>query len=221
MPPEFDRFAGDYDAHLGRALGGRLDADRFAAYKVDEVAERLRAVPVRRVLDFGCGVGRGLGFLADAFPGAELWGFDPSAPSLEEAQRRAPGARLTADWAALPGGFDCILAANVLHHVAQGERAATLARCRDALAPGGSLFVFEHNPLNPLTRLVFERCPFDEGAAMIRRGHLVAEGERAGLRQVRSGFTLFLPFRGRLARRVHRALSWLPLGAQYCVQFAR
>ena len=35
------------------------------------------------------------------------------------------------------------------------------------LKPGGMLFVFEHNPLNPLTRHAVNTCVFDENAHLI------------------------------------------------------
>ena len=57
MPVEFDPYAETYDRLLADSLGTG-DIDRFAAYKVDEIAYRLR----RRVLDFGCGIGRSLPF---------------------------------------------------------------------------------------------------------------------------------------------------------------
>jgi len=56
-----------------------------------------------------------------------------------------------------------------------------LRRCGDALAEGGSLFVFEHNPLNPLTRYVFERCVFDRAGYLYHgRVKALADGARQG-----------------------------------------
>jgi SAM-dependent methyltransferase len=222
MGAEFDPYADDYDKVLGAALGTAGETDRFAGYKIDEMAYRLDASSVRRVLDFGCGVGRSLPFLAGAFPRAEVWGFDPSERSARAAGERVPGAHVVADWSAVePASFDCILAANVFHHVPPVARPDQLARCRSLLVPGGSLFVFEHNPYNPLTRRVFDRCPFDRDAQMIASRDMVRLGCAAGLRVGYRAYTLFLPFRGRIVASVHRALGWLPLGAQYYVQFLR
>lgn len=48
--------------------------------------------------------------------------------------------------------------------------------------PGsGNLFVFERNPFNPVTRLVFERCPFDQDAEMLRLSATRSAGAEAGL----------------------------------------
>jgi SAM-dependent methyltransferase len=222
MGSEFDPYAQSYDRVLSEALGASVDADRFAAYKVEEMAYQLARTHIGRVLDFGCGVGRGLPFLAQAFPGAELWGYEPSAECVRAARQRAPEARTTHVWDEIPTGtFDCVIAANVFHHIPDDQRVDALRRCGAALAPGGSAFVFEHNPLNPLTRRVFERCPFDRDASMIALPRMVALGRRAGLGIRREAFTLFLPFSGKLVGAVHRSLAWLPLGAQYYVQFVR
>jgi SAM-dependent methyltransferase len=222
MPTEFDRYAETYDRVLAASLGSAGDIDRFAAYKVDEIAYRLRGTAVRRVLDFGCGVGRSLPFIASTFPSAELWGFDPSLDSAQAARKRESRAQVIADWNEIPiGAFDCVMAANVFHHVEADARESEMGRCAAALADTGSLFVFEHNPLNPLTRYVFERCPFDRDATMIRRKEIVRLGTLAGLRVRRAAFTLFLPFSGKFVASIQRGLAWLPLGAQYYVQFVR
>jgi SAM-dependent methyltransferase len=222
MPSGFDPYARSYDDVLADSLGGRGDVERFAAYKIDEMAHRLAGTSVRRILDFGCGVGRSLPFLAEAFPGTEVWGYDPSAECAATARTRQPGACVVDDWSKIdPESFDGVLAANVFHHVPIGVRVDELRRCASALAPGGRLFVFEHNPYNPLTRRVFERCPFDRGASMIAPGEMLELGRNAGLRVQRRAYTLFVPFRGAAAATLHRALAWLPLGAQYYVEFAR
>ena len=221
MPVEFDPYAETYDRLLADSLGTG-DIDRFAAYKVEEIAYRMRQCAVRRVLDFGCGVGRSLPFIATTFPGAELWGFEPSVECIHAARKRESRARVTADWSEIPTGqFDCVMAANVFHHIAADARESEMRRCANALASAGSLFVFEHNPLNPVTRHVFERCPFDRGATMIPRREIVRLGELAGLRVRLAAFTLFLPFSGKSIASIQRGLAWLPLGAQYYVQFVR
>jgi 2-polyprenyl-3-methyl-5-hydroxy-6-metoxy-1,4-benzoquinol methylase len=222
MPAEFDPHAGRYDQILAESLRTTGDVDRFSAYKIDEVAYRLDVGSVRKVLDFGCGVGRSLPFLGLAFPHADIWGYDPSRECVDAARQRSPTARVTSEWSEIPADtFDCVLAANVFHHVPAVERLAVLQRCAGALATEGSLFVFEHNPLNPVTRRVFERCPFDRDATMIRRPDMAALGLRAGLEVRRKAFTLFVPFSGRIPALLHRTLAWLPLGAQYYVQFVR
>ena len=81
--------------------------------------------------------------------------------------------------------------------------------------PDGLVVVFEHNPYNPLTRLVVRRCEFGEDARMLR----MAEAERLfrenGVTPVDRGYLLLFPSRRRRVLAVERALRRLPLGAQY------
>lgn len=221
--PEFDRFAGNYDRVLASSLAGVADEnERFAEYKVGIMALQLSSAPPARILDFGCGVGRSLVFLQRYFHGAQISGYDPSTASLEQARLRASSASLYSDPTALAmASFDAILVANVFHHISKEQRRSTMAVCGGALARGGSLFIFEHNPLNPVTRRVFERCPFDEGATMLPRAEVIALGESVGLKVKRRAYTLFLPFANRRWLQAQQLMSWLPAGAQYYVQFER
>src|SRR5512135_3597839 len=195
MSNEFDRFADSYDETLKAALPAGFDEDQyFAQYKIDFLSRAVKDRAIARVLDFGCGAGRSLGYLVGAFPRATVAGYDPSSESVRLAAERVPAAKVTDDWEAVrQQRFDIVLGANVFHHVARGEIATWLQRCAEALAPGGSIFIFEHNPLNPVTRHVFERCPFDTDARMIPRRELIELGTRAGLRVKAATFTLFFP----------------------------
>jgi SAM-dependent methyltransferase len=219
--PDFDRFAGQYDALLKASLPPMVvDIDRFAAYKIEEIAHVLRDRSPERILDFGCGPGRSLGLLARAFPAAALFGYDPSPECAASARARHREAVITSDWNTLPhDGFDCVVAANVFHHISPDQRSAMMARCGRALRPNGSLFVFEHNPFNPMTRWVFNRCPFDCDAQMLGRAETLQLGRVAGLKVVAARYTLFVPFAGSLWTALQRALGWCPIGAQYYVQF--
>ncbi len=223
MPNEFDRFADDYDRTLRASLPSGMDEDAyFARYKVDYVAAAVLGKPIERLLDFGCGAGRSLEYLVAAFPRTAVHGFDPSDESLRIAAQRAPLATLTSDWRHVATQrFDVVFAANVFHHIARAELAQWLRRCGDVLAPGGRLFVFEHNPSNPVTRWVFERCPFDVDAHMIPRRELLAVARESGLDIARCRYTLFFPKPLKLLRPLEQWLGWLPLGAQYCAEFIR
>jgi SAM-dependent methyltransferase len=221
MSNEFDRFADSYDETLKAALPAGLDEDQyFARYKVDFLARATRKRTIASILDFGCGAGRSLTYLVNAFPRAGVAGYDPSPESIRLAVEREPAATATFDWATVERSrFDVVFCANVFHHVPREQLPAWLERCRDVLAPGGSLFIFEHNPWNPVTRYVFERCPFDVDAKMIPRRELIDFGNAAGLRVASTAFTLFFPKPLKLLRPIERWLGWLPLGAQYCVEF--
>ena len=223
MEPEFDQHARDYDRVLEQALPPGMAEDRyFAEYKVALMARLLRPAAPARILDFGCGAGRSLACVEAHFPHARTWGHDISRASLDVAAARTQRSTLVSSWDELEGlEFDAIFAANVFHHIPPARRVAELTRCRDHLAEGGSVFLFEHNPYNPLTRWVFERCAFDRGAQMLTLRSALAMAHQAGLRTRRRGYTLFFPKPLARLRGIEPLLRQVPLGAQYYVQMAR
>lgn len=221
--PEFDRYAAQYDRVLGDAIPDGLNEDGyFAEYKIALMAARLGERKPQRILDFGCGAGRSLPYLDRYFPDAELWGYDVSPASLEVAAARVPRARLFSRWEdSADSAFDAIIAANVFHHIPPPMRVKALAQCRDALLPGGKMFLFEHNPWNPATRWIFERCPFDADAEMLSLNSALGLGRAAGFSSAQYGYTLFFPRPLAFLRGLEPWLSKLPLGAQYYVQLER
>ena len=221
--PEFDKFAKDYDNVLGNAIPDELNENSyFAEYKIALMAKRLQGRPVERLLDFGCGAGRSLPFLRQYFPGSEIWGYDVSPDSLAVAAGHSPGARLFWEWSALGDvKFDAIVAANVFHHIPVPDRLSALVKCRDSLREGGQMFMFEHNPYNPATRWIFERCPFDVDAEMLNLGAALRLANSAGYTSEQHAYTLFFPKPLAFLRGIEPMLKRLPLGAQYYVQMAR
>jgi hypothetical protein len=75
--------------------------------------------------------------------------------------------------------------------------------------------IFEHNPLNPLTRAVVGACPFDENAVLIPARTLKARLQASGFGEVEIAYTAFFPHVLAGLRRFEGALARLPLGAQY------
>jgi ubiquinone/menaquinone biosynthesis C-methylase UbiE len=221
MRNEFDEFAQSYDQTLKAALPAGMDEDQyFARYKIDFLVAATRNRTVKSILDFGCGAGRSLEYLASAFPRASLSGYDPSSESIRLAAQRVATATLTTQWPDIEQqAFDVVFVANVFHHIPRNEISTWLERCRKILSPQGKIFVFEHNPLNPVTRYVFERCPFDVDAKMIPRRELIDMGRGAGLKIASTRYTLFFPKPLKIFRPLERWMGWLPIGAQYCVEF--
>ncbi len=85
------------------------------------------------------------------------------------------------------------------------------------LKPGGRLYVFEHNPRNPLVRHVVSRTPIDANAILLDANE-VQEGLLDSARyEVETDYLMFMPPGVAFLRGVDRALAWLPLGAQYAV----
>src|SRR5262245_38117148 len=68
------------------------------------------------------------------------------------------------------------------------------------LAPAGRVVVFEHNPLNPVTRWVVRHTPIDRNAQLVRAGEVKQRLGRLGLERLRARFLLFFPPRIALER---------------------
>ena len=216
---EFDSFAESYNTTLLNSLPKvAFEDDYFSEYKISYIANKIQAKPIK-ILDFGCGVGRSLPWLDKYFTSAELWGYDPSELSLERAQVVSSKAKLVNQLEKLSAErFDIILAANVFHHIPKSEQLGALERCRQLLTKSGEMYMFEHNPNNPLTRWVFERCVFDIDAEMVLPCDALNMGKIAGFRSIDLEYTLFFPRPLRMLRPLERWISKIPLGAQYCVR---
>jgi len=81
--------------------------------------------------------------------------------------------------------------------------------------PGGLVAIYEHNPLNPLTRWAVSRCAFDADAVLLGRRELARLARGAGLELVMQSYIVFFPSRAPLFSTIERGLGWLPLGAQH------
>jgi len=227
VPSDFDAYADSYR----QAVQGSIDfcgqdLDQFTKRKADhllDLAARRVGVPERlRALDVGCGVGETDRFLYGRL--GELHGVDTSEAAVERAAQRNPSVRYRAyEGRRLPyddGQFDLAFAICVAHHVPPVERDGFASELARVVRAGGLVALFEHNPLNPLTRLAVSRCEFDEDAVLLTRrgaGRLLA---RAGLRPAEERYIIFLPFQRRRTPAFERALARVPLGAQYYVAAA-
>jgi SAM-dependent methyltransferase len=221
----FDASAAEYDQiqqdNLG-CFGG--DLSFFAEYKIALARKLIRNEP-GNILEFGCGVGRNLPFLQQYFSNSTILGCDVSAESLALAGKVAPeaGLALIAEPEDMLRTYarcspDLILAVCVLHHVPEKTRTDWLSALYAVLRPGGSLLIFEHNPYNPLTRRIFNTCPFDAGAKMLSLGAGRQLLRHTGFVDLSGLYTLFFPWRGNMWRRLESAFARLPLGGQYLLK---
>jgi SAM-dependent methyltransferase len=223
VEPEFDRFGATYEEAVDSAIAFAGQEHDFyleaKARRLLELTRRHLGGGRPRALDVGCGVGLVDRHLSSAL---DLHGVDVSPAMVERAQAANPDVSYRVyDGRRLPfpdGELDVAFAICVLHHVDPPDRGALLAEMARVTRPGGLTLVFEHNPLNPLTRRVVRNCAFDEGVELIGRGELERLARAAGLLVVASEYLLFVPWR---ADTLERALRRLPLGAQYVVAARR
>lgn len=219
---EFDKYAKSYSDDLKKSMPtGFKTVEYFSEYKV-KLAKRLSNGVPGRVLDFGCGIGQCSVRLIDEFPNSTVLGFDVSEDSLNVARVKMPEATFTSNWDQVAKQtFDLIFASNVFHHIQSDDHLLWLSRLKSALTPNGTLVIFEHNPLNPLTRIVFKRCIFDIGATMIGQKNFLQLARTAGFSGCSSRYTLFFPEPLKFLEPVETYLGWLPLGAQYYLALKR
>jgi len=225
LEAEFDKFAGEYEqAHAASIRLSGETPDFFANYKIADVAARMarRGEKPRHILDFGAGVGNSLGPMRAAFPDSDIVLLDPSSQSLDIARARFPGqaAFQAFDGQSIPfedGQFDLIFTACVFHHIPEAMHVGLLGEIGRVLKPGGSFFLFEHNPWNPLTRHAVRNCTFDENAVLINAPEMRRRMGQAGLTRTKTVYRIFFPhFLARL-RPLERHFAHLPMGAQYFV----
>ena len=215
MAEKFDAYAQSYESlHKSSVASSGEDPSYFHDYKIGCLVRR--ALLDGPVLDYGCGVGNLTERLVSRAP--EVHGYDPSESSRAEARTRASGAVVHDTPESLPAAhFETAILSGVLHHVTPAERPGVLATVRSALRPGGRIVVFEHNPLNPLTRYAVNTCEFDEHAKLILAPSMRQRVREAGFASAAVRYRIFFPHALRGMRPLEAKMTWLPLGAQYYV----
>ncbi len=210
---KFDHYAQTYEqAHAQSVKLSGEGPEFFAEHKLGCLL-RMGVSGKHSVLDYGCGTG-GLTRLSSERFGF-VAGYDPSERSLEVARERAPRATFYSAEASIPDArFDAAILSGVLHHVSPPERRGVVATVASKLKPGGRLFVFEHNPYNPLTQRAVRACPFDDDAILLSPRELRRLLAAAAFTSVRQDYVLFFPRRLALLRPLETLLRAFPLGAQ-------
>jgi SAM-dependent methyltransferase len=218
----YDRYRDLYEKDLDRAVGFSGKSHSFfteaKATELVRLAER-HLGDLRRVdaLDVGCGIGLTDRYLEGRL--GSLTGVDVSPGVLERAEQTNPWARYVLyDGERLPfddGSFDLAFAVCVVQVIEPSRRPGFVSELTRVTRPGGLVVAFEHNPLNPLTRLVVRRCAFGHDASMLTLGRMAALFRRARLSVVERAYILLFPSRGSRVRKLERSVARLPLGAQY------
>ncbi|MBO9444108.1 class I SAM-dependent methyltransferase [Phaeobacter italicus] len=223
---EFDAYVEDYDRqHRESIKASGEDPGYFAEYKIKEL-KRLSdtwAMNSPSVVDFGSGMGNSLPALREYFATSEIFTADVSERSLEAARKLHGGSEqqlLIAD-SRIPaddGAFDLAFTACVFHHIPADQHVQWLSEIRRVTRPGGRLVLFEHNPLNPLTRDAVRKCPFDVNAVLISANEMRRRFLKAGWRAPKINYHIFFPRSLAKLRPLENHLRWCAFGGQYSCQ---
>ena len=224
--PSFDAYARDYEAALDRGLSLTGESrDFYASRRVEITRELCRQLGLhaRSICDYGCGTGDTLPLLREQLGAKRLLGLDPSTESLDEARRRHGDTAF--EWStpdtiaasSTPLAIDAVYCNGVFHHIPPSARLEAARQILRLLRPGGCWFFWENNPLNPGTRWVMSRIPFDRDAITLRPGEARELGRAAGAHWIETTFHFYFPNTLRALRPAERWLRRVPFGGQYLV----
>lgn len=227
---DFDNFAENYrEIHTQNVQGiSGVDSSYFGRQKVEIIKNERGGVEKKnhkiKILDLGCGDGINAVHFKQYFTHMEYFGIDISQASIAQAKNLECSNIHFAcyDGKKIPykdESFHIILAACVLHHVPHEQHENLLLECNRVLKRDGMLYIFEHNPWNPITRKIVNDCVFDADAVLVHRRKLVKVLRRAGFLSIKTAYIIFMPRKGifNTISGIEKLLKWCPLGGQYYV----
>lgn len=228
---DFDEYVDRYE-HLveDNIKASGFGPSYFDEHKIKTIVADFANKPVSeqpiRFLNFGCGIGKSERFIRKHFPNAQIYSVDISKESIEHAVLRNKHLKgieykvfNDARELSFDQPFDIIFAANVFHHVPENQRVGILAHLKQFVAEKGFFYIFEHNPINPLTKAAFDTCEFDQGCKMIPSGDMSNLIKQAGYQQLTRRFVVFFPKFLEAFIPLEKYMTWLPIGAQYYFRF--
>jgi len=224
---DFDNFSQNYTKiHNQNIKISGESSEYFSEYKVkvlDDFYSRYNLKKDIKILDLGCGIGKLEKSFAQYFPQAKIWGIDPSQESVQICSNENKNSNIIFsifDGKHIPFDdifFDAIVISTVLHHVSIDERKALLQECYRVLCPKAHVFIFEHNPLNILTRYIVKTCVFDKDAHLLTANISKRLLEQSNFKIKELNYIVFFPKILKSLRPLERKLRWCCLGAQYCI----
>jgi len=90
-----------------------------------------------------------------------------------------------------------------------------MSEIRRVIRPGGRFYLFEHNPVNPVTRKMVRDCPFDDDAILLPRRESATLMRESGFSSVSVDYVMFFPHMLAKLRPFERFMTRIPIGAQY------
>ena len=221
---DFDQHASQYrKIHTQNVKITGADSYYFAAHKIELLKEYENDHP-SRLLDIGCSDGVVETFIEKEFPSFKINAIDVSAESISLANEKNLKNSIFQcyDGGLLPfneNQFDIIFVAAVLHHIDFSLHHVFLKEALRVLKPGGRIYIFEHNPKNPVTRYIVNTCVFDKDAKLLDSKYAFSILQNAGFKKISTRFILFFPRKKWLKSliKLEKKLASIPFGAQYMI----
>ena len=219
----FDDYALTYDAVLNDSLSLSGETkDYFANGRITWLLKCLAALNVKPqvVMDYGCGTGSAIPYLAKIIVPDKIVGVDVSEASLTEARKIFPAPRFSFYAASEYENAevaDAVYCSCVFHHIPVPQRLDAFKYIHKSLKPGGVFSLWEHNPWNPATRLIVSQCEFDRDAVLLYPSATKKLLEQAGFEVVDTHYLFIFPAILKIFRPLEKYFSSIPLGAQYQV----
>lgn len=220
--PEFDSYDQTYEEEIKKSLSGLGVGQDFVARTkaellVDIVKKNWGDPSQADVLDLGCGIGLYGSYLSGRFK--SLSGIDVSGKCINVATQNNSNVNYQVyDGLNIPfeaDELDIVYIITVMHHIPVSQWVSIVGDIRRVLRPQGLCVIFEHNPWNPITRWIVNRCEFDADATLL--SHLKSQSllRENGYQNIFSRHILTVPFDNILARNMDHLIGRIPLGSQY------
>ena len=221
---EFDAFSEEYRiVHTKNLRLSGAESDYFCEHKILEIKKQEGSLSLK-LLDFGCGDGLTSKYFIKHFPSSFYYGIDVSSENIKQALLLKPH---NCSFYLYPGNelpfedetFDIALAANVFHHIDRKDHVKTIMEISRTLKPTGRLYIFEHNPINPVTQCIVKTCIFDKKAKLLLPSHFKRCFHDSQMSTYKIKYLLFFP-RHRIFKwfiKLEEYLRKLPVGAQYLI----
>ena len=222
---EFDQYVEEYDnMHKFSTRHSGFDTSYFDLYKVNILQQefKTRINEPLKILNFGCGIGKSESIMIQKFPHCHIHSIDVSKKSVEYGLEKNKDLLKQITYIHFDGihlpfteKFDIIFIANVFHHIEFQYHKEILINLKNALAPDGYLYMFEHNPANPLTMKAVKDCCFDGNARLLSTNYTRSLYKEAGFSFIEINYTLFFPAFLQSLSFLERFMTFIPIGAQY------
>ncbi|MDQ3021260.1 MAG: class I SAM-dependent methyltransferase [Bacteroidota bacterium] len=212
----------EYDSMLNEGL--KISGEEKEYFIRGRVEDLLRNLPqhlsIKKILDFGCGVGDATMILKEYFKDSEVTGTDLSNEALKYAEEKYsdPSVKFIHLSEIPVDYFDLVYVNGVFHHIEPHNRIEALKKILASLKTNGVFSFFENNPWNVGTKIIMKRIPFDKDAQTINPLKANKLLKLAGFKKILSTRYLFyFPKMLSFLRFTEKFLVKIPFGAQYLI----